>query len=131
MDTKLPSLNAHNIFLAEDYKGSFDDIFKRRSMPREPSFYVNVPSRIDPSAAPEGKDAVVVLVPVGHLIPNHDSLNTFTKGASSPNKETQDWDALVERARGQVIETMEKRLGITNLRSKITWETVNTPLTCG
>jgi phytoene desaturase (3,4-didehydrolycopene-forming) len=131
MDTKLPSLNAHNIFLAEDYKGSFDDIFKRRSMPREPSFYVNVPSRIDPSAAPEGKDAVVVLVPVGHLIPNHDSLNTFTKGASSPNKETQDWDALVERARGQVIETMEKRLGITDLRSKITWETVNTPLTCG
>jgi phytoene desaturase (3,4-didehydrolycopene-forming) len=130
MDTKLPSLNAHNIFLAEDYKGSFDDIFKRRSMPREPSFYVNVPSRIDPSAAPEGKDAVVVLVPVGHLIPNHDSLNTFTKGASSPNKETQDWDALVERARGQVIETMEKRLGITDLRSKITWETVNTPLTC-
>jgi phytoene desaturase (3,4-didehydrolycopene-forming) len=130
MDTKLPSLNAHNIFLAEDYKGSFDDIFKRRSMPREPSFYVNVPSRIDPSAAPEGKDAVVVLVPVGHLIPNHDSLNTFTEGASSPNKETQDWDALVERARGQVIETMEKRLGITDLRSKITWETVNTPLTC-
>lgn len=66
MDRKIPTLNAHNIFLvsrlpapcsqfgprkradvqAEDYKGSFDDIFKSKGMPREPSFYVNVPSRV-------------------------------------------------------------------------------------
>lgn len=31
---------------AEEYKESFDDIFRRSSMPREPSFYVNVPSRM-------------------------------------------------------------------------------------
>ncbi|OCF30664.1 hypothetical protein I316_07712 [Kwoniella heveanensis BCC8398] len=113
MDSTIPSLNAHNIFLAEDYKGSFDDIFKRKGMPREPSFYVNVPSRVDPTAAPEGKDAIVVLVPVGHLLPSH----------------SQDWPALVERARTQVIQVMEARLGIKGLRGKITWEEVNTPQT--
>ncbi|ORY35350.1 hypothetical protein BCR39DRAFT_508926 [Naematelia encephala] len=124
MDSKIPSLNAHNIFLAEDYKGSFDDIFKRKSMPREPSFYVNVPSRIDSSASPEGKDSIVVLVPVGHLLPDDSSIRT-----REGQEESQDWDSLVERARKQVIESMETRLGIKGLREKILWEGVNTPVT--
>nr|XP_019011290.1 uncharacterized protein I206_03387 [Kwoniella pini CBS 10737]OCF50071.1 hypothetical protein I206_03387 [Kwoniella pini CBS 10737] len=115
LDSTIPSLNAHNIFLAEDYKGSFDDIFKRKGMPREPSFYVNVPSRVDPSAAPEGKDSIVVLVPVGHL--------------HSISKQEEDWDALVDRARKQVIEVIEGRLGITGFKDKILWEGVNTPQT--
>jgi phytoene desaturase (3,4-didehydrolycopene-forming) len=50
------------------------------------------------------------------------------KSSGSGNK-TQDWPALVEQARQQVIETMETRLGITGLRDKIIWEEVNTPLT--
>nr|XP_031860064.1 uncharacterized protein CI109_004427 [Kwoniella shandongensis]KAA5527136.1 hypothetical protein CI109_004427 [Kwoniella shandongensis] len=135
MDSTIPSLNTHNIFLAEDYKGSFDDIFKRKGMPREPSFYVNVPSRVDPSAAPEGKDSIVILVPVGHLLPSSskggesESIKTFSKGEKTPDTESQDWPALVERARSQVIESMEKRLGIVGLREKIVWEGVNTPQT--
>jgi phytoene desaturase (3,4-didehydrolycopene-forming) len=84
----------------------------------------------DPSAAPKGKDSIVVLVPVGHLLPDAESLNT-TKGDADNKVPSQDWDALVERARSQVIDTMEKRLGIAGLRSKIIWEGTNTPLTCG
>ena len=68
MDKVIPELETHNVFLASEYQDSFDDIFKRQLIPKEPSFYVNVPSRIDPSAAPPGKDSVVVLVPVGHLL---------------------------------------------------------------
>lgn len=44
--------------------------------------------------------------------------------------QSQDWEALVERAKGQVIETMEARLGVKGLRGMIRWEEVNTPLTC-
>jgi phytoene dehydrogenase-like protein len=62
MNTVIPELETHNVFLASEFQDSFDAIFKRQSIPKEPSFYVNVPSRIDPSAAPEGKDSVVVLV---------------------------------------------------------------------
>jgi phytoene desaturase (3,4-didehydrolycopene-forming) len=51
------------------------------------------------------------------------------KTPSSPET-TQDWPALVEQARKQVIETMETRLGIKGLRDRIIWEEVNTPLTC-
>ncbi|GLB07528.1 hypothetical protein AtubIFM57258_002871 [Aspergillus tubingensis] len=62
---------AYNNLLPESgydkYRESFDSIFIEHGIPDEPSFYVNVPSRIDPTAAPPGKDAVVVLVPVGSL----------------------------------------------------------------
>ncbi|KAK6910688.1 hypothetical protein I203_104720 [Kwoniella mangroviensis CBS 8507] len=132
LDSTIPSLNAHNIFLAEDYKGSFDDIFKRKGMPREPSFYVNVPSRVDLTAAPAGKDAIVVLVPVGHLhntTKDQQGLRTFSEGSNVPDQDTQDWPALVDRARTQVIEVMEARLGIKGVKGKIVWEGVNTPQT--
>lgn len=41
-----------------------------------------------------------------------------------------EWDELVERARGQIIEIMEGRLGIRGLREMIVWEGLNTPVTC-
>jgi len=126
MNQKIPELTTHNIFLAEEYKESFDDIFIDKSIPKDPSFYVNVPSRVDPTAAPEGKDSLVVLVPVGHLIPGSaDKVGNPAKG----NKASQDWPAMVEQARTQIISTLEKRLGITGLREMIKWEDVNTPLT--
>ena len=87
----------------------------------------------DPAAAPEGKDALVILIPVGHLLPNandEESIKTFSKGSSVPDLDSQDWPALVERARKQVVEIMEARLGITGLREKVIWEGVNTPITC-
>ncbi|RYC54715.1 hypothetical protein CHU98_g11498, partial [Xylaria longipes] len=46
LDRKVPELQTHNIFLADEYRESFDAIFDRQTLPEEPSFYVNVPSRI-------------------------------------------------------------------------------------
>jgi phytoene desaturase (3,4-didehydrolycopene-forming) len=119
VDKKVPELTAHNIFLADDYKESFDDIFKRQLIPQEPSFYVNVPSRVDPSAAPEGKDTVVVLVPVGHLLENHAS-----EGLDLQSK--QDWNAMVDKAREKVLTTIESRTGA-KMRHSIIYEEMNTP----
>lgn len=112
MSKKIPELDTHNIFLAEHYKESFDDIFKKLSLPREPSFYVNVPSRIDPSAAPEGKDSIVILIPVGYI---------------SDKRGPQDWPAMQKRAREFVIETMSKRLNIPDFESHILNERVTSP----
>ncbi|KAK5996754.1 Phytoene desaturase [Cladobotryum mycophilum] len=114
-DRVIPELLAHNIFLAEEYRESFDAIFKRHGLPKDPSFYVNVPSRIDPSAAPAGKDAIVVLVPVGHL----------TDDPSNP----QDWDALVNFSREFVFNTIEARTGVRGLRESLLEESINTPKT--
>ena len=109
----LPQLQAHNIFLADDYAPSFDKIFKQQSLPDDPSFYINVPSRIDPSAAPDRASAVVVLVPTGHL---------------TDDSSEESVDTLVARARKHVLDTLRARLGL-DLAPMIKEERVNTPYT--
>jgi phytoene desaturase (3,4-didehydrolycopene-forming) len=113
LDSTIPELEVHNIFLADQYSESFDAIFKKYSLPEDPSFYVNVPSRIDKSAAPPNKDAVVVLVPIGHLLDD--------------KSDAKDWNAVVENTRNLIIDTIEKRTGARNLRERIVHEDVNTP----
>ena len=66
-------------------------------------------------ASPVGKDSVIILVPVGHI---SDSLPA---GA--------DWQVIVDRAREQVLITMEKRLQLPDFRKYIVDEAVNTPVT--
>lgn len=122
LDKQIPELTAHNIFLAEDYKESFDSIFKKHQIPDEPSFYVNVPSRVDPSAAPDGCDTLVVLVPVGHLL---DSSDTH-KGTPGTPGTTQNWEGMVDTARKTILKTIESRLNI-SLAPHIKHETINTP----
>ncbi|KAG4441248.1 hypothetical protein IFR05_003296 [Cadophora sp. M221] len=126
----IPELKTHNIFLADEYRESFDSIFERQGIPDDPSFYVNVPSRIDPTAAPAGKDAIVVLVPVGHL------LNSATPSSSSkstnPNSGAgllpeKDWDTIVASARKTIISTIESRTGCAPLQPLILHEQLNTP----
>jgi len=148
LDGKVPELEAHNIFLADEYKESFDSIFKKHLIPDEPSFYVNVPSRVDPSAAPEGKDAIVVLVPVGHLLDDEtreaqipsDAANRsiHTNGdikSASPKQQsglaptpTQDWPAMIALARKTILSTIKSRTGA-DVGALITTELTNDPTT--
>ncbi|KAL8740391.1 MAG: hypothetical protein Q9190_006907 [Brigantiaea leucoxantha] len=123
MSRTIPELTTHNIFLADHYRESFDDIFKHQLIPSQPSFYVNVPSRIDPTAAPEGKDAIVVLVPVGHLL--DDKQGFGRKGIKINSK--QDWESMVTKARDTVFATIEARTGAKGLQSAVVKEIVNTP----
>lgn len=121
---RVPELQTHNIFLADQYRESFDAIFDRQDLPAEPSFYINVPSRIDPSAAPDGCDAVIALVPTGHLRASRDDDDDAAGLARH-----RDWPALVNRAREAVLATVEARTGCAPLRHLITHEMVNDPLT--
>lgn len=120
---KIPELGTHNIFLADDYKESFDAIFEKQSLPSDPSFYINVPSRIDPTAAPEGCDAIIALVPVGHLLTSKGKEGDYV----DPHLEDQDWDSLVAKARQTVLSTISQRLGCERIDKFITAEIVNTP----
>lgn len=71
----------------------------------------------DASAAPEGKDAIVVLVPIGSLLVEE-------------HRTEEDWIGLVAKAKKQVIEIMEGRLGLKGMADMIVWEEVNTPVSC-
>jgi phytoene desaturase len=107
-----PELLHHNVFLADHrYKESFDRIFRDLSLPDEPSFYVNAPARTDPSFAPPDGDALMVLVPAGHL----------------DERRPQDWLALRDRARETVINRLEA-LGVKDLANRIVVEETMGPL---
>ena len=151
LDRKIEQLNAHNVFLADEYRESFDSIFKKHLIPNEPSFYVNVPSRVDPTAAPAGKDSMVILVPVGNLLDSPDQPNTppneiLEKSSSSAGNidatkltndseqsgispaSTQDWPAMVALARKTILSTIKARTGI-DVAPHIVFETSNDPAT--
>jgi phytoene desaturase (3,4-didehydrolycopene-forming) len=143
LSEKVPALQPHNIFLADDYRESFDSIFKKQLIPDEPSFYVNVPSRIDPSAAPPDGDSVVVLVPVGHLVetasngkpaPQNTNGPATTIASASPKNatgisptETQDWPAMIALARKTILSTIKSRTGA-DLAPLIAHELTNDPM---
>ncbi|KAG0182063.1 hypothetical protein DFQ29_005904 [Apophysomyces sp. BC1021] len=111
----VPQLDVHNIFLAEAYRESFEEIFQDYGLPSEASFYVNIPSRIDPAAAPPNKDTMVVLVPIGHI--------RNQKG----NADDENYPALVNRARRMVLDVIQQRLGLTSFHDLIEHEIVNDP----
>lgn len=113
MSEVIPELDTHNIFLAEAYKESFDQIFKEFALPSEPSFYVNVPSRVDPSAAPKNADTIVVLIPTGPL---------------SDKISPQEWPSVIARAKKQVLATIIQRTGRTDFESLIKSESITSPL---
>ncbi len=110
VDTTYPQLAHHTLFLSGDYRASSDSIFHGHTLPERPNFYIHVPNRTDPSAAPRGCDSLMVLVPVGCIYEELD----------------QDWEALQRRARKAVIERLE-RFGVTNLEAHIRYETIYTP----
>ncbi|NGP77327.1 phytoene desaturase [Balneolaceae bacterium YR4-1] len=60
-------LEHHNIILGERYKGLLEDIFNKKELAEDFSLYLHMPTKRDPSLAPEGHEAFYVLSPVPHL----------------------------------------------------------------
>lgn len=105
-----PQLGTHNIFLAGDYRASFDCIFRDHTLPDDPSFYIHAPVRIDPSAAPAGADTLMTLVPVGHLDQDN----------------SQNDEELRARARETVLRRLAE-VGVRDLEEHMAFEVCYTP----
>lgn len=105
VDRVCPQLGTHNVFLAGDYRASFDRIFRDHGLPGAPSFYVHAPARVDQAAAPAGQDTLFVLVPCGHL----------------SEQVRQDWPALQAQARQAVLSRLAGN-GLPDLEQHIKFE---------
>ncbi len=105
LDKRYPEFGPHNLFLCGDYRRGFEDIFKRLTMSDEPNFYIHAPVRMDPSMAPEGKETLVVAVPVGHI----------------RDRQPQDWPAIQAKARAFILKRLAE-LGFPELESHIRTE---------
>lgn len=111
VDKIYAELGAHTLFLADDYRANFESIIEKLSLPENPSLYVHAPARLDASMAPQGKDTLIAIVPVGHLDENGQ----------------QDWRELRDRARGHVFRRLAA-LGIADLESHLLFEVTYNPL---
>lgn len=112
VDRVYPQLGVHNLFMAGDYRRSFDRIFKERLLPDKPNFYVHAPGRIDSAASPDGHETLMVLVPAGRM----------------DQSTRQDWSSLKSQARSSVMQRLE-RLGVSDLEQHLKFEICFTPQT--
>ena len=72
LDREFPGIEHHTFYLAHRWKEHFDTIFDNKRWPDNPCYYICCPSKIDPAAAPKGKDLLFVLVPVAPGLDDND-----------------------------------------------------------
>ena len=61
---KVDGLLHHSLYFCDDWKKNFAQIFDSPTWPENPSLYVCIPSKTDPSVAPEGDENMFILVPL-------------------------------------------------------------------
>jgi len=98
----------HNIVFAKNYRSNIDDITKGR-LSKDFSFYIQNASITDETLAPKGKSTVYVLVPV------------------SNNSSRIDWKKAKRSFREDVLDAVESRTPMNDIREHIEVERVITP----
>lgn len=104
-----PEISHHTIYISRDYAANLQDITRHFRLSQDPSFYVQNASVTDPSLAPAGHSALYCLFPVPHL---HRNL---------------DWSALRHSFRETALDQL-RRIGLPDLRDRIVYEKLFTPL---
>jgi len=98
----------HTIFFAKNYRQNITDIGEGR-LSEDFSFYVQNASVTDDTLAPKGKSAVYILVPV------------------SNNRSKIDWDEKESEYREKVLDTVEEKTQLKDIRDHIEIEKIITP----
>jgi len=103
-----PNIEHHTIKFGNKYKEHLNDIFDKKKLNNDISYYLHRPSATDKAMAPEGNDCFYVLVPV-------------------PNNQSKiDWKIEGDKMKDLVIDKMEKAL-LPNLRENIVEDFYLTP----
>ena len=103
-----PELDLHNIFFTENYREEFNLIFNKKKLSSDPTIYVNISSKADPSDAPNGCENWFVMINV-------------------PTNEGQNWEHLVATAKANVIKKLNRNLK-GNLEELIDTEAILDPI---
>lgn len=98
----------HNIFFPNNYQKEFDDIFREKQLPSDPTIYIANTSYSDPSDAPTGGSNLFILVNAPYL-----------SGG-------QDWKQAAAVYTDNILNTLEQR-GLEGLRGSVRFKKVITP----
>lgn len=69
---KIENARHHTLYFDPSWEFHFDDIFESSKWPESPSYYVNIPTKTDPSVAPPGCETMIVLVPISSTLKDDD-----------------------------------------------------------
>ncbi len=100
-------LGLHNIFFSDDYAREFSTLFQQKDIMDDPTVYVNITSKFERDHAPEGHENWFVMV-------------------NAPANQGQDWDAIIDRTRTNVVRKLSRILG-RDLQSEIVCEELLDP----
>lgn len=112
INKKLPQLEVHNIRFGSDFDENIREIFDTFALPKDPSIYLYVSSKIDSSMAPEGSEALYVLVPVPDLSGSKIIWN----------------DKTINAYKDKVLNKLSEMDGLDDIRDHIVFERHLTPL---
>ncbi|MCG8697953.1 MAG: phytoene desaturase family protein, partial [Bacteroidales bacterium] len=90
-DKKIKNIKHHTLFFDSDFDKHIDAIYNTPEWPEKPLFYTSFPSLTDSTAAPEGKEAGIFLIPLAPGLIDNDEIR--------------------EKYFNQIIERMEKATG--------------------
>jgi len=66
------NLEHHNLYFSESWQEGFEEVYKQGRWPKDPSYYVHVPSVTDRSVAPKNGETIMILVPVAPYLKDDD-----------------------------------------------------------
>lgn len=135
VDKELSDLNTHNVFMTaestERAKNSWRVLRNEQSnlAELEPcNFYVHRASKTDPTAAPSGCDAILVLVPCSTLTRNHEWAKLPRAEALELYKQQFDED-FISQTRKAVLRRLSAIPSLKGLENHLLDEVVDTPAT--
>lgn len=106
---RYPQLLHHNFVFSRDPEEEFDSIYRRGQPAPDPTCYVCAPAVTDPTVAPEGREALYVLVHTPYLRPDHD------------------WRKMLPAYRRVILNKLANCAGLTDLEDSIEVEHTLTP----
>ena len=109
LDRKYDHLLHHNFVFSKDPHEEFDWIYRKGEPAPDPTCYVCAPAVSEPEVAPEGGEALYVLVHTAYLRPHHD------------------WETMYAPYRRTILEKLKKTAGMEDIESRIRVERWLTP----
>ncbi len=109
LDRRYDHLEHHNFVFSQDPEVEFEQIYREGRPAEDPTCYVCAPARTDPAVAPEGGEALYVLVHTPYLRDGHD------------------WQRMLPEYRRTILDKLERTGRMEGLERHIVTEAALTP----
>ncbi|WP_253154524.1 phytoene desaturase family protein [Stieleria tagensis] len=109
LNRRYEQLLHHNFVFSKDPESEFEFIYDKGEPAPDPSAYVCAPTISEPGVAPDGCEALYILVHTPYLRPHHD------------------WTAMLPDYREVILDKLESCAGMTGIRDCIVYEQALTP----